>query len=51
MSEQAESLLAELLTEQRQTNQLLMMLIEAMAEDQENPDAEPRVYMDGSRIE
>jgi len=48
MTEQAESLLAELLNEQRQTNQLLMMLIEALAQESEEPDAQPGRYLDGS---
>ncbi len=44
-----ESLLAQLLEEQRKTNQLLLMLIEAMGEDGD-PDAEPDTYMDGTRV-
>lgn len=36
-----------MLEEQRQTNQLLLMLIEAMGEEA-GPDAEPLTYMDGS---
>ena len=50
MSEHAESLLAQMLEEQRQTNQLLLMLIEALSEDSADPDAEPRTYMDGSPV-
>lgn len=49
MSAPEESLLAQILDEQRKTNQLLLMLIEAMGEE-EDPDAEPATYMDGSRI-
>lgn len=50
MTERAESLLTQLLEEQRKTNQLLLMLIEAMGEDGE-PDDLPVTYMDGSRVE
>lgn len=39
-----------ILQEQRQTNQLLLMLIEAMGEDDSDTDAEPRAYMDGSPV-
>lgn len=56
MSEHAESLLSQLLEEQRRTNQLLelmakqqLMLIEAMAEDAA-PDMPPITYMDGSKV-
>ncbi|QQE90472.1 hypothetical protein [Azotobacter chroococcum] len=56
MSELAESLLSQLLEEQRRTNQLLeqmakqqLMLIEAMAEDAA-PDMPPITYMDGSKV-
>lgn len=44
-----ESLLIQLLEEQRKTNQLLLMLIEAMGEDTD-PDTAPETYMDGSRV-
>lgn len=37
-----------LLEEQVQTNQLLMMLIEAMGEEDADPDDEPVTYMDGT---
>lgn len=47
MSEPEESLLAQLLEEQRKTNQLLLMLIEAMGEETD-PDEEPARYMDGT---
>lgn len=50
MSEHAESLLALILAEQRQTNQLLMMLIDALGEDSADPDAEPQTYMDGTPV-
>lgn len=57
MSEQTNSLLVEILGEQRkqtalieQMNRLQILLIEALAEDQieEDPDAQPRTYMDGT---
>ena len=44
-----ESLLTQLLEEQRKTNQLLLMLIEAMGEEAD-PDAEPVTYMDGRPV-
>lgn len=50
MTERAESLLALILAEQRQTNQLLMMLIEALGENESDPDDEPLTYMDGSPV-
>jgi regulator of RNase E activity RraB len=57
MSERVESLLAELVTEQRKTNELLSQLIqvqsqliEALAEDGSDPDAPPARYMDGSPV-
>jgi hypothetical protein len=43
-----ESLLVQMLEEQRKTNELLLMLIEAMGQDEIDPDAEPLTYMDGS---
>lgn len=39
-----------LLEEQRQTNQLLMMLIEAMGEEDPDSDDEPQTYMDGTPV-
>lgn len=45
-----ESLLTQLLEEQRKTNQLLLMLIEAMAQGDADPDAEPVTYMDGTKV-
>ena len=36
-----------MLEEQRKTNQLLLLLIDAMSED-DDPDAEPLTYMDGT---
>ena len=51
MSEHIESLLDQLLAEQRKTNALLALLIEAMAEgEDDDPDAEPSVYMDGTPV-
>lgn len=44
-----ESLLTQLLEEQRKTNQLLLMLVEALSEEAD-PDEEPATYMDGSRV-
>lgn len=46
-----ESLLTQMLSEQRRTNELLALLIDALAESDEDPDAEPTRYMDGSKIE
>jgi len=48
MTERAESLLALMLEEQRKTNQLLLMLIEAMGQEEADPDGEPARYMDGT---
>jgi len=46
-----EDLLMQLLEEQRKTNELLMTLIEGMAEQEEqDPDAEPERYMDGAPV-
>lgn len=45
-----ETLLQEMRDEQRKTNQLLMMLIEALAEAEGDTDAEPAAYMDGSPV-
>ncbi|MEX5450936.1 hypothetical protein [Stutzerimonas stutzeri] len=49
MTERAESLLIQLLEEQRKTNKLLLMLVEALSEETEQ-DEEPSTYMDGSRV-
>lgn len=43
-----ESLLMQLLEEQRKTNELLLMLIEALGQDESDPDAVPATYMDGT---
>ena len=46
-----EELLSQMLQEQRKTNELLMLLVEAMAEeDEEDPDSEPMRYMDGTPV-
>ncbi|WP_312288808.1 hypothetical protein [Stutzerimonas nitrititolerans] len=45
-----ESLLNQILEEQRKTNQILLVLIEALGQEDADPDAEPRVYMDGSPV-
>jgi hypothetical protein len=50
MSAHVELLLIQLLEEQRKTNQLLLMLIEAMGEGEADPDAEPVTYMDGTKV-
>lgn len=50
MKDQDESLLAQILQEQRQTNQLLLMLIEAMGEEGGDEDQEPQAYLDGSPL-
>ncbi|AYW41542.1 TPA: hypothetical protein ACKPYC_000668 [Pseudomonas aeruginosa] len=44
-------LLGELLDEQRKTNQLLHLLIQALAEDGEDPEAMPTSYLDGTSIQ
>lgn len=49
MSGRVESLIEEMLAEQKQTNQLLMLLIQALAEE-DDPDVEPTRYMDGTPI-
>lgn len=48
--ELVESLLAQILEEQRKTNQLLLMLIEAMGQDEGEPDQVPVTYLDGSLV-
>ena len=39
-----------MLEEQRQTNQLLLLLIGAMGEEDSDPDDEPVTYMDGTPV-
>ena len=50
MSAHVELLLIQLLEEQRKTNQLLLMLIEAMGQEEADPDAMPVTYMDGTKV-
>lgn len=50
MSEPSEALLREIRDEQRNTNELLAMLIEAMAEADGDMDTEPTRYMDGTPV-
>lgn len=50
MSERAESLLTKILEEQRKTNQLLLMLVEALSDEGDDPDAQPDTYMDGTKV-
>lgn len=47
MTEQSE-LLAAILDEQRKTNQLLMLLVETLAEEADEDEREPGVYLDGT---
>lgn len=47
---QEDCLLTQMLEEQRKTNQILLMLVEAMAQEEADPDDEPSIYMDGSRV-
>lgn len=42
--------MTQILHEQRKTNELLVMLIEALSESEDDPDAEPMTYMDGSPV-
>ncbi|EPQ7090566.1 TPA: hypothetical protein ACID41_003831 [Pseudomonas aeruginosa] len=44
-------ILRDLLVEQRLTNQLLNLLIQALAEDGEDPEAMPTSYLDGTPIQ
>lgn len=50
MTERVESLLTQILEEQRKTNQLLTLLIQALAEEPADGEAEPAVYLDGSPV-
>ena len=50
MTGRVESLLVQMLEEQRRTNQLLLMLIEALSQDDSDHDAEPLTYMNGSPV-
>ncbi|HHZ8330625.1 TPA: hypothetical protein ACWMBB_006424 [Pseudomonas aeruginosa] len=49
--EEVRVILHNLLEEQRKTNQLLHLLIQALAEDGEDPDAVPTSYLDGTPIQ
>jgi len=46
-----ETLLQEIRDEQRKTNEFLVMLIEALGEEEADPDVMPVRYMDGSLVE
>lgn len=50
MKDRVELLLEDILVEQRKANQLLLMLIEALGEEEADPDAEPQTYMDGTPV-
>ena len=45
-----ESLLIQILEEQRKTNALLALLIQALADDQEGGEQEPATYMNGRPV-
>lgn len=45
-----ESLLSQMLEEQRKTNELLALLIQALAEEPLDEDVAPLTYMDGSPV-
>ncbi|WP_289105843.1 hypothetical protein [Halomonas sp. RT37] len=47
MSEPSDSLLREILLEQKRTNELLALLIQALA-DEADPDDPPTTYLDGT---
>lgn len=47
MTEQSE-LLHAILEEQRKTNQLLMLLVETLAEEADESESGPGVYLDGT---
>lgn len=49
--EEIRIILRDLLDDQRKTNQLLHLLIQALAEDGEDPDAMPTSYLDGTPIQ
>ena len=48
MTEQSELLLQSILEEQRKTNQLLMLLVETLADEAEQDERESGVYLDGT---
>ncbi|NYU58375.1 hypothetical protein [Pseudomonas aeruginosa] len=49
--EEVRLLLRDLLDEQRKTNQLLHLLIQALAEDGDDPEAMTVNYLDGTSIQ
>lgn len=51
MTEQSELLLERILEEQRKTNQLLMLLVETLAEEADEDEREPGVYLDGTAVQ
>lgn len=51
MTEPSEQLLERILAEQRKTNQILLMLVEALAEEEEREAQEPEVYLDGTAVQ
>jgi len=50
VTEQSELLLQSILEEQRKTNQLLMLLVETLAEEADESESEPGVYLDGTAV-
>lgn len=50
MNAREESLQAKMLREQKRTNELLLLLIDALAESDEDLDAMPTVHLDGTPI-
>ena len=50
MTEQSE-LLHAILEEQRKTNQLLMLLVQTLAEEADVDNEEPGVYLDGTAVQ
>lgn len=43
-------LLESMVTEQQKTNSLLAALVEALAEEGQDPEAQPVYYLDGSKV-
>lgn len=48
--EEFKSIFHQILKEQSKTNDLLAMLIDAMSNEEEDQDAQPLTYMDGSYV-
>ncbi|HCJ6265499.1 TPA: hypothetical protein NU587_002101 [Pseudomonas aeruginosa] len=48
--EEVRVILRDLIVEQRKTNQLLHLLIQALAEDGDDPEAAPTSYLSGEPI-